>query len=183
MRQQLPGILEDADNELTPIAREIFAQQYEELVEIDQRIKHFTQQLTHISDTQERCKQFKTVLGIGPMTSTALFSLMGNPGHYKNGREFAAFLGLVPRQYSSGGKTILRGISKRGDCQVRTLLIQGAQAALCKMHHRDDALSHWAIQVKARRGHNIAAVALANKLARICWSMAMKNTEYQFKAV
>ena len=183
LRQHLPRILEDTQNDLSALAREVFSQQYDELVEMDRRVNVLTQQLTELSNTQARCKQFKTVLGIGPMTATALFSIMGDPKHYKNGREFAAFLGLVPRQYSSGGKTILKGISKRGDRQVRTLLVQGAQAALSKMHRRDDQLSRWANRLKARRGHNIAAVALANKLARICWSMAMNNTEYQFKTV
>lgn len=183
VRQQLPVILDHAGTELSPLAREIFTRQYEELVEMDKRINHLTRQLTDQSNQQHRCRQFKTVFGIGPMTSTALFSIMGDPGHYKNGRGFAAFLGLVPRQVSTGGKTILRGISKRGDCQVRTLLIQGAQAALSKMHNRDDRLSRWANRLKARRGHNIATVALANKLARICWSMAANNTEFQFQTV
>lgn len=182
VRQHLPQIFEEAENELSPIARQVFRQQYDELVEMDQRVNVLTRQLTELSNTEARCKQFKTVLGIGPMSATALFSIMGNPSHYKNGREFAAFLGLVPRQYSTGGKTSLKGISKRGDKQVRTLLVQGAQAALSRMHRRDDRLSQWAIRLKARRGHNIAAVALANKLARICWSMASNNTDYEFKA-
>lgn len=181
VQKQLPEILEDAKNDLSSIARQVFCQQYEELVETDQRVNILTKQLTGISDTQPRCKLFKTVLGVGPMVSTALFSAMGDPPCYKNGREFAAFLGLVPRQYSTGGKTILKGISKRGGTQMRTLLIQGAQAALCKMHKRNDRLSQWACRLKARRGHNIAAVALANKLARICWSMASNDSVFKFK--
>ena len=183
VRKQLPTILENSEAELSSIAVGIFNQQYDELVDMDSRIDHLTNQLATLSNEQGRCRQFKTVFGVGPMTSTALFSIMGDPAHYKNGREFAVFLGLVPRQVSTGGKTILRGISKRGDCQVRTLLIQGAQAALSKMHLRDDRLSRWANQLKARRGHNIAAVALANKLARICWSLAAKNTEFKFQPV
>jgi transposase len=183
VRRQLPRMLEDNKEELSLIAQDIFAGQYEELVELDHRINRYTQQLKQISETQQRCRQFKTVYGVGPMTATALFSVMGDPKTYKNGREFAAFLGIVPRQVSTGGKSILRGISKRGDCQMRTLLIQGAQAALSKMHNRDDALSRWACQVKARRGHNIATVALANKLARICWAMAANGTEFELKTV
>ena len=107
---------------------------------------------------------------------------MGDPKHYKNGREFAAFLGLVPRQYSTGGKPKLGGISKRGDTQTRTLLIQGAQAALSRMPKRSDRLSQWACKIKERRGHNIATVALANKLARICWAIAKNNTAFELKA-
>lgn len=183
VRQQLPRILEDADTELSVMARQVFSQQYDELVDLDQRVNDLKQQLTEISDTQVCCKQFKTAYGIGPMIATALFAIMGDPKHYRNGREFSAFLGLVPRQYSTGGKPVLKGISKRGDKSVRTLLIQGAQSALSRMHSRDDRLSRWANRLKARRGHNIAAVALANKLARICWSMASSNTEFEFKAV
>lgn len=180
VRKQLPEILEDAENELSTIARQVFNQQYEELVEIDQRVNTLTKQLTNISNAEENCKRFKTVLGVGPLVSTALYTTMGNPRHYKNGREFAAFLGLVPRQYGTGGKTALKGISKRGDQQTRTLLVQGAQAALSKMHKRDDRLSQWACRIKERRGHNVAAVALANKLARICWALASNNTEFKF---
>ena len=117
------------------------------------------------------------------MVSTALYAAMGAPKHYKNGREFAAFLGLVPRQYSTGGKPKLGGISKRGDTQTRTLLIQGAQAALSRMPKRSDRLSQWACKIKERRGHNIATVALANKLARICWAMAKNNTTFELKGV
>ena len=116
------------------------------------------------------------------MVSTALYAAMGDPKHYKNGREFAAFLGLVPRQYSTGGKPKLGGISKRGDTQTRTLLIQGAQAALSRMPKRSDRLSQWACKIKERRGHNIATVALANKLARICWAIAKNNTAFELKA-
>ena len=147
VRKQLPIILENSDTELSSIVVEIFNQQYDELVDMDRRIDNLSKKLSSLSNEQARCRQFKTVFGVGPMTSTALFSILGDPAHYKNGREFAAFLGLVPRQVSTGGKTILRGISKRGDCQVRALLVQGAQAALSKMHRRDDRLSRWANQL------------------------------------
>lgn len=183
VRKQIPKILEDAENDLSSTARAVFAQLYDELVEIDQRVNTLSKELTQVSNDSSRCKQFKTVYGIGPMVATALYSVMGDPKHYKNGREFAAFLGLVPRQYSTGGKPKLGGISKRGDTQTRTLLIQGAQAALCRMHNRDDRLSRWACQIKKRRGHNIATVALANKLARTCWAMANNNTNFELKSV
>jgi len=181
VRQHLPRILEDTDNELSAMARQVFSQQYDELVELDQRVNTLNRQLTDISNSQARSKQFKTVYGIGPMTATALFSIMGDPKYYRNGREFAAFLGLVPRQYSTGGKPILKGISKRGDKSVRTLLVQGAHSALSRMHDRDDRLSQWANRLKARRGRHIAAVALANKLARICWAMASSQSDFEFK--
>lgn len=178
VRKQLPRILEDAENGLSAVARTIFAQQYDELVELDQRIDVLSEQIKQFSQQENQCQRFETVYGVGPMVATSLFATMGNPSHYRNGREFAAFLGLVPRQFSTGGKTKLGGISKRGDCQTRTLLIQGAQAALCRMHLRDDRLSRWATKLKERRGHNVATVALANKLARICWALAKHETEF-----
>jgi len=181
VRQQLPALVEDAENALSSIAREVFNALYEELVDTDTRVTSQTKQLTNLSNQHERCQQFKTIPGIGPLVSTALFATMGNPGYYKNGREFSAFLGLVPRQYSTGGKTVLKGISKRGDEHVRTLLIQGAQAALSRMHKRDDALSRWACRVKEHRNHNVAAVALANKLARISWAVASNGTTFERK--
>jgi transposase len=182
VRKRMPQILEDAENNLSATARTVFAQLNDELVEIDQRVDSLSKELIRVSDHHSRCKQFKTVYGIGPMVATALYTAMGDPKHYKNGREFAAFLGLVPRQYSTGGKPKLGGISKRGDTQTRTLLIQGAQAALSRMHKRNDRLSLWACKIKERRGHNIATVALANKLARICWAMARNNTAFELKA-
>ena len=183
VRKQLPRILENAENDLSAPARSVFAQLYDELIEIDKRVDTLSNQLIQLSKSQPRCQQFTTVYGIGPMVSTALYAAMGDPKHYKNGREFAAFLGLVPRQYSTGGKPKLGGISKRGDTQTRTLLIQGAQAALSRMSKRSDRLSQWACKIKERRGHNIATVALANKLARICWAMAKNNTTFELKGV
>jgi len=140
-RKQLPRILEDAENHLSGTARSVFAQLYNELVEIDHLVDRLSKDVTRVSDEQPRCQQFRTVYGVGPMVATVLYCAMGDPKHYKNGREFAAFLSLVPRQYSTGGKPKLDGISKRGDTQTRTLLVQGAQVALSRMHKRDGRLS------------------------------------------
>lgn len=179
IRQQLPDMLEDADNELTPIARESFQQLYEELVELDRRVKQTKQRIGQVCDALPICQTLLTVPGVEPMVATALYATMGSPHNYRNGREFAAFLGLVPQQHSTGGKTVLRGISKRGDPHLRTLLVQGAQAAMRHMHKRDDALSQWACKVKAKKGHAKAIVALANKLARICWAVSATDMPYK----
>lgn len=181
LRNQLPLILEDSDNQLSNLARELFATLYDELVALDDRIKQLNNHVKHISETNERCKQLTTIPGVGPMVSTALYVAMGDPKHYRNGREFAAFLGLVPRQYSTGGKTQLKGISKRGDRHTRTLLVQGAQAALLRMSRQTDSLSRWACRLKERKGHNVAIVALANKLARISWAIAATDGGYQIR--
>lgn len=183
LRRQLPEIVEDADNGLSPLAREAFAVCYEELIDLSERIKTVKQQITSLCETNPRCQQLISVPGVGPMVATALVATMGDPSQFKNGREFAAFLGLVPRQYSTGGKTILKGISKRGDPHLRTLLIQGAQAVLRHLHKRDDRLSRWACQLKTRKSHSVVVVALANKLARICWAMAAKQTTYRATTV
>ena len=182
VRKQLPSVLEDAENELSDIARESFAQLYGEFVALDDRIDILTRRIKLVSESNEKCTQLMSVPGIGPMVATAVFTAMGNPNHYRNGREFAAFLGLVPRQYSTGGKTTLKGISKRGDRHTRTLLVQGAQAALLRMPKKTDSLSRWACRIKERKGHNVAIVALANKLARISWAIAANNTDYKTTA-
>jgi transposase len=179
----MPCLLEDAQNELSFSAREVFAELYGELVGLDNRIKLMNKRVDQISQSNMVCQRLMSAPGIGPLVSTAVYAVMGDPRAYKNGREFAAFLGLVPRQYSTGGKTILKGISKRGDTHTRTLLIQGAQAALLRMGQREDRLSRWAIRLKERKGHNVATVALANKLARICWSMALHDTSYQRQGI
>lgn len=178
LRQQLPSLIEE-ESPLTVIGRTLFHQLHEELLALDQRIDDVTQQLTHISTHHERCQRFQTLPGVGPMVATALHATMGSAANYRNGREFAAFLGLVPRQYSSGGKTVLKGISKQGDRHLRRLLIQGAHAALRHMYKKEDPLSRWACRLKAVKGTPKAAVALANKLARISWALAAHNTAYQ----
>lgn len=177
--KNMPTILEDAENDLTFSTREVFALLYEELVDLDSRIQTMDIRVKKISVSNPVCEKLMSMPGVGPMVATAIFSVMGDPKSYRNGREFAAYLGLVPRQYSTGGKSILKGISKRGDTHTRTLLVQGANAALLRMGGKDDRLSRWAMSLKARKGHSIAIVALANKMARICWSMVAHNTTFE----
>lgn len=179
VRKQLPSILEDAENRLTDTAHQAFHCLYEELIDLDKRVSLITRQIQQLSNQQADCLRFMSAPGIGSIIATALFAVMGNPLHYRNGREFSAFLGLVPRQYSSGGKAKLGSISKRGDPHTRSVLVMGAQSALYRMHNRQDRLSRWACRLKERKGTNVAAVALANKLARICWAMAARQAEYQ----
>lgn len=123
--------------------------------------------------------------GVGIMTATILLTIAGVASNFKNGREFAAYLGLVPRQNSTGGKTKLLGISKRGDCYPRYLLIHGARAALSRMiagYMPEHRRNPWAMELVARRGKNKASVALANKTARVAWSMLIQGTEYRHAA-
>ena len=120
------------------------------------------------------------VPGIGLLTATILLSVAGVASNFKNGREFAAYLGLVPRQNSTGGKIKLLGITKRGDTYTRTLLVHGARSVL--WHAPQARQNAWLMELAARRGNNRASVALANKTARIVWSMLAQGTEYKIAA-
>ena len=116
-------------------------------------------------------QQLMTVPGIGVLTATALVAFVGDPHRFRSGRHFAAYLGLTPREHSSGRSRRLGRITKHGNSYLRTLIIHGARSALRagQVSHEPDELRRWALQIKARKGYNLAAVALANKLARICW--------------
>ena len=117
--------------------------------------------------------------GIGPMIAPALVVALGDPRQFANGRQFAASQGLTPRQHSSGGKDRLLGISKRGDAYLRTLMVHGARSALRTAKPKDDRLSKWAVRLAERSHPNVAAVALANKTARMAWAMLRHDSDYQ----
>jgi hypothetical protein len=147
---------------------------------LEQRIASCETQITRKFKHDERCARLAEVPGVGPLTGTALVAAVGNAQRFKNGRELSAYLGLVPRQHSSGGKTLLLGITKRGDRYLRTLLIHGARSALkqCK----DDTRSGWARRIRAERGPNVAAVALANKNARVLRALLTRGDRYSRSA-
>ena len=123
-------------------------------------------------------KRIGQIEGIGPITATALVAAVGDKSCFRNGRQFAAWLGLVPKQHSSGGKARLFGISKRGDRYLRTMLIHGARAVLGRSAGKTDTRSQWINRMRERRHPNVVAVALANKNARIVWSLLSKDQEY-----
>ena len=126
----------------------------------------------------ERCRRLAKVEGVGPLVATAVVAAVGNASEFKSGRELSAWLGLVPRQHSSGNRSQLLGISKRGDRYLRTILIHGARAALRRADHKRDQRSRWAMRIKLARGYNKAAVALANKNARIIWALLTRGENY-----
>lgn len=179
VRQYLPTILEDADNELTTLGREIFAEMYERLAELDERIARYDQRIKLNSQASPVCRRIEKIPGIGPVISTAIVATAGNGKTFKNGRQFAACLGLTPKEESSGGKERLLGISHRGDKYVRTLLVQGAQSVLHHCEHKTDPLSCWVNRIRKEKGVQVAAVALANKLARIVWAVLARDQEYR----
>lgn len=178
VRSQLPSILEDAENDLPEVAREVFANQYERLCELDSKIDEYDRKIEALAKADEDAKRLMALEGIGPITATAIIASVGDITTFKNGRQFAAWLGLVPRQWSTGGRTRHGRITKRGDVYLRTLLIHGARAVMRYLMNKDDRKSEWVKAVRERRGFNKAAVALAAKHARILWAMLAKGSEY-----
>jgi transposase len=179
LRKGIPEILEDADNALSPMFRELLCGLWDEFLRLDARVAAYDAQIKHLSEQSEVCTRLMTIPGIGPMVSTALVAAVADGKAFKSGREMAAWLGLVPRQYSTGGKPRLLGISKRGDVYLRKLLIHGARAALRWADRKHDRRSRWVSELKERRGQNIAAVALANKTVRTAWVLMTRNEEYR----
>jgi transposase len=182
VRHKLPMVLEDAENGLTATAWEWLHALAEELQALDQRIAATDQQIERVFEADEACQRLAQLPGIGPLTATALVAAVGDAMAFKNGRQFAAWLGLVPRQHSTGGKTTLLGMTKRGNCYLRTLLIHGARAVLRVVDRKTDARSRWLQGVKARRGMNCASVAQANKTARVAWALLAKGDRYRHAA-
>lgn len=179
VRKQLPLILEDAENGLTVLSRTCFAELFDELQQLDQRFNQCEQRIKALNKENEICRRLDEVLGIGPIIASATYAAAGDGKEFVNGRHYSAWLGLVPGQHSSGGKSTLLGISKRGNSYLRTLYIHGARAVLRHSANKTDKFSCWAQALKARRGQNKACVAVANKLARIAWVIMAKGERYR----
>lgn len=178
LRRRLPEILGDPQAECGAVGRTLLGELREELVALDERVAALDDRLRREAEADERCQRLQSVPGIGPLTATALVSSVGDVNNFRNGRHLAAWLGLVPRQHTTGGKPRLLGISKRGDRYLRTLLIHGARAALRGAPKRDDRCSRWVLALERRRGRNIAIVALANKMARMIWAVWYREQTY-----
>lgn len=179
LRRALPEVLEDANNELTMFARSLFRSLYEELIELEKKVEATDIQIDRIFRDDPDCQRVAAVEGIGPVTATAVVAAIGQGRSFQNGRQFAAWLGLVPRQYSSGGKSKLMGISKRGDPYLRTLLVHGARSIVYHSKSKTDQRSRWIQDKQQRLGTTRACVALANKNARILWSLIAHEEVYR----
>ena len=178
LKRELPLILEDATNGLTVGARALFAELLDELARLNERIRRCEEKIKAVNQASEQSQRLGEILGIGPITASALYAAAGNGSDFVNGRHFSAWLGLVPGQHSTGGKPVLLGISKRGNSYLRTLLIHGARAVLRHSAGKADRFSLWAQSLLERRGHNRACVAVANKMARIAWVIMAKGERY-----
>lgn len=160
------------------LARMLWQDLQAQLHDVEHRLANYDRHLTQACRDSDDVKRLLAIPGIGPVTATALVASVGNAQHFRNGRKLAACLGLVPTEYSSGGKQKQYGISKRGNKYLRTQLIHGARAALRCAGKRTDRLSQWVVAIQAKHGYNVAAVALANKLARIAWVILAKQADY-----
>jgi transposase len=177
--RRMPEILADAENGLSVRMRDLLHRLRQRWLALDTEINEVTKLLTDHADESPLCQRAVTVPGIGPIVSTALVAAVGNAQAFRRGRDMAAWLGLVPRQYSTGGKATLGRISKRGNIYLRSLFIQGAQALYIHMKRDRSRLGEWLRNIEARSHRNVAIVALANKIVRICWKVLTTGTEYQ----
>jgi len=179
LRGAIPGWLEDAGNGLTDRFRRLLNGLWHDLLTLDERVAELDREIAQIAASDTLAKRLQQLRGVGPMTATAMLASLGDVKQFAKARQMSASLGLTPRQNSSGGKERLLGISKRGDTYLRTLLIHGARATLRTARHKHDRLSCWVSRIAQHRHHNVAAVALANKTARIAWAMIKHGTDYQ----
>ena len=175
----LPYILEDADNELSIMARHQFSDLLEELKSLQDRIKQVDSQIKTLVKNLPTCQRLISMTGIDPLIATALYAGIGNGQAFKSGRHLAAWFGLVPKQHRTGDNPRLLGISKRGNTYLRTQFINGARAALRCIADKQDTVSQWCRQCLERMSFNKACVALANKMVRMAWAMLHYQQDYQ----
>jgi len=178
-RQAVREQLESKPDTLTPLSQEMFGKLVEEFAALEEQLAYYQEKLDTLAKRHPECQRLLTIPGIGPLGATALVAAVSDASAFKNGRQFAAWLGLVPRQHSTGGKERLLGISKRGDTYLRKLLVHGARATIRWVGLKTDRRSQWIRQLVERRGKNRTAVAVANKNARIVWALLTSHQVYQ----
>lgn len=179
VRKQLPAIIADQENELTDFIRKEFVTLYESLLSFKEKMAYYDKQINQLAANNPLCCELMKLQGVGPKIATIMVADLGDGKAYKRGRHYSANLGLVPKQYSSGDRQCLMGISKRGDSYVRQLLIHGARSVLVNIKKKDDKLSIWLRRIYEQGGANKAAVALANKNARVMWAIVSQQATFQ----
>jgi transposase len=178
-RQAVVGKLESEPDKRTPLSQEMFWKLIDEFAALEKQLTYDQEKLEALATTHPACQRLMTIPGIGPLSATALVAAVSNASAFKNGRQFAAWLGLVPRQYTTGGKERMLGMSKRGDTYLRKLLVHGARTTIRWVGRKTDRRSQWIRQLVERRGKNRTAVAVANKNARIVWALLTSHQDYQ----
>ena len=176
--KRVPEILEDGENDLPGSFRQLIERLVDHLKELDRQVSELEAQIKLWHKDNSASKKLEKIPGIGPITASAMVASIGDARNFKNGRQLAAWLGMVPRQHSTGGKSTLLGISKRGDTYLRTLLIHGARAVI-RVAERKPSPDPWLKNLLARRHKNVAAVALANKSVRTIWALLAHNRDYE----
>jgi transposase len=179
LRRLTASIIAETDERVSDLLREVLSEMSERLRLFEERLKGYDRRIAELARMDDRVERLMAVEGVGPLTATALIAAVGNARQFRSGRELSAWLGLVPRQHSSGERVMLLGISKRGDRYLRTLLIHGARTTLRHLRRKGDRRSRWVAALSARRGPNIAAVALANKNVRVMWALLTSGEEYR----
>ena len=179
LRKELPSLLEDAEQQLTPSLRRLLDHLWREWQYLNSQIDQIAGAIDVVADSDEGCRRLRKIPGVGPLVSTATVAAVGNGAAFKRGRDFAAWLGLVPKQYSTGGKAKLLGITKRGNRYLRTMFVHGARAVLLRVKYDTGGLGQWVRRLSVRAPRNKVIVAIANKLARIAWVVLSSGNEYQ----
>ena len=178
LRAAIPCWLEDAESGLTFDFRSLLHGVWNDLLLLDDRVGEMDKLIKRLADKNEDCVRLQQLRGVGPLIATAMVATVGDARQYRRSRQMAAAIGITPRQHSSGDRDRMLGISKRGDVYLRTLMIHGARSAVSVAKHKDDRLSRWVTNIATKRHPNVAAVALANKTARMAWAMLRNKTDY-----
>jgi transposase len=179
LRKNLPAVIEDAEQNLSARLRWLLERMWQEWKQVDLDIKTVTDELERISQENALCRRLRQIPGFGPLVSTATVAAIGNGAGFRRGRDFAAWVGVVPRQYSTGGKQKLFGISKRGNIYLRRLLIHGTRAVLFRVNYDTGGFGQWVHRLAQPAPRNKVIVAIANKLARIAWAVLSSGKDYQ----
>jgi transposase len=179
LRIEMPGILENADNGLTPLMRNLIDVLWGEWKAVEQQIEGLSDELERIASSDAGCTRIQQIPGIGPIVATAIVAAIGNGSAFRKGRDFSTWLGIVPKQHTTGDKARLLGISKRGNTYLRKILIHGARAAVLRIKRDRVPIGAWMDALEARAHRNVLIVAMANKMARIAWAVLSSGEEYR----
>jgi transposase len=179
LKAAMADILENAEADLTAQMRNLIDMLWGEWKTVEQQIEELSMQLERISTSDAGCTRIRQIPGIGPIVATAIVAAIGNGAAFRKGRDFAAWLGVVPRQHSTGGKAKLLGISKRGNVYLRKVLIHGARAAVLRIKRDRVPIGAWLDALDLRAPKNVVVVAMANKLARIAWAVLSSGEDYK----
>src|SRR6266852_8148677 len=179
LREAIPEVLENANENLTPRMRNLVAMLWSEWKDLELQIVQMNDEVERIASSDGACRRLRQIPGIGPLVATAIVASIGNGAAFRKGREFAAWMGLLPKQHSTGGKVRLYGISKRGNCYLRKILIHGARAVVLRSKRDRIAMGAWMTSLETRAPRNVLIVATAHKLARIAWAVLSTGQDYR----